>query len=133
MKMIKVYLLLKIIILKILQFQRYYHHPKKTSKILKTFLLFLNLLFRYILFASGFLLSETSIIFNQLEYLVNSLAHPANIQSKKLKSILSNTIRFIVAGNLIENSNRLKDSTNQVSFFFFYPTNFLLIIFRQNI
>jgi hypothetical protein len=70
--------------------------------------------FRFILFASGFLLSETSIIFNQLEYLVNSLTQTENIQSEKIKFILSNIIRFVVAGNLIENFNRLKDSTNQV-------------------
>jgi len=81
---------------------------------------FLNVLYRYILFASGFLLSETSIIFNQLEYLVNSLTQPTNIRLEKLKFILSNTIRFIVAGNLIENSNRLKDSTNQVRFSIFF-------------
>ena len=72
------------------------------------------IMFRYILFASGFLLSETSIIFNQLEYLVDSLTKTANLSSKKLKEIFSNVIRFVVAGNLIENSNRLKDSTNQV-------------------
>ncbi|CAF0960264.1 unnamed protein product [Rotaria sordida] len=71
---------------------------------------------KFILFASGFLLSETSIIFNQLEYLVNSLTQPTNIQSEQIKFILSNSIRFIVAGNLIESSTRLKDSTNQAKY-----------------
>ncbi|CAF4542860.1 unnamed protein product, partial [Rotaria magnacalcarata] len=37
---------------------------------------------KYILFASGFLLSESSVIFNQLECLVNSLTQPTNIQSE---------------------------------------------------
>ena len=69
---------------------------------------------RYILFASGFLLSETSVIFNQLENLVNSLTKSNEIKSKKIQSILGNIVRFVVAGNLIENTNRLKDSTNQV-------------------
>jgi len=81
-------------------------------------------MYRYILFASGFLLSETSIIFNQLEYLVNSLTQPTNIKSKQLKLILSNIIRFVIAGNLIENSNRLKDSTNQVNLFSFFLSFF---------
>ncbi|CAF3408195.1 unnamed protein product [Rotaria socialis] len=71
---------------------------------------------KYILFASGFLLSESSVIFNQLECLVNSLTQPTNIQSEQLKTILANTIRFIVAGNLIESSNRLKDTTNQAKY-----------------
>jgi hypothetical protein len=92
-----------------------------------------NLLYRYILFASGFLLSETSIIFNQLEYLVNSLTQPANIQSKQIKLILSNIIRVVVAGNLIENSNRLKDATNQVSRIFLHPKFSFLIFSRPNI
>ncbi|CAF3675533.1 unnamed protein product [Adineta steineri] len=71
---------------------------------------------RYILLASGFLLSETSIIFNQLEYLVNSLTQSSNIQSKQIQNILSNIIRFVVAGNLIESSNRLKETTNQAKY-----------------
>jgi hypothetical protein len=130
----KVYLLLKIIVLKIFQFQRNYHHQKRKSKNKKNCIFnFLNVLYRYILFASGFLLSETSVIFNQLEYLVNSLTQPTNIQLEKLKFILSNTIRFVVAGNLIENSNRLKDSTNQVSFYLLSSTNFFINIFRLNI
>lgn len=74
-----------------------------------------TLSYRYILFASGFILSETSTIFNQLENFVNSLTQPTNIQSAKEKSILSNVIRVVVAGNLIESSSRLKDTTNQVS------------------
>jgi hypothetical protein len=92
-----------------------------------------NLLYRYILFASGFLLSETSIIFNQLEYLVNSLTQPENIQSKQIKLILSNIIRVVVAGNLIENSNRLKDATNQVSRIFLHPKFSFSIFSRPNI
>ncbi|CAF4642544.1 unnamed protein product, partial [Rotaria socialis] len=71
---------------------------------------------KYILFTSGFLLSESSVIFNQLECLVNSLTQPTNIQSEQLKTILTNTIRFIVAGNSIESSNRLKDTTNQAKY-----------------
>ncbi|CAF2654721.1 unnamed protein product [Rotaria sp. Silwood2] len=71
---------------------------------------------KFILFTSGFLLSETSIIFNQLEYLVNSLTQTTNIQSEQIKFILSNIIRFVVAGNLIESSNRLKESTNQAKY-----------------
>ena len=70
---------------------------------------------RYILFASGFLLSETSVIFNQLENLVNALTQSTNVKSKAIQSILSNTVRFVVAGNLIDSSNRLKETTNQVS------------------
>ena len=96
--------------------------PKKLSSIeedkyhtsISNSFIILFVLCRYILFASGFLLSETSIIFNQLENLINSLTKPEQIQSKKIQMILSNMIRFVVAGNLVENSNRLKDSTNQV-------------------
>lgn len=69
---------------------------------------------KYILFASGFLLSETSIIFNQLEYLVNSFTQTN--QSNEIQQIFQNILRFIVAGNLIDNSNRLKDSTNQAKY-----------------
>jgi hypothetical protein len=115
----RVYLLLKIIVLKIFQYQRNYQHQKRISKNNEFSDQFLNVSYRYILFASGFLLSETSIIFNQLEYLVNSLTQTINNQSEQIKLIFSNIIRFVVAGNLIENSNRLKDSTNQVSFLFF--------------
>ena len=78
---------------------------------------------RYILFASGFLLSETSTIFIQLEYLVNSLTQTINIQSEQMKFILNNIVRFVVAGNLIESSIRLKDSTNHVSIFFLFHSN----------
>lgn len=94
--------------------------PKKLSSIeedkYKSSLLncLILILCRFILFASGFLLSETSVIFNQLENLINSLTQPEKIQSKKIQAILSNMVRFVVAGNLIENANRLKDATNQV-------------------
>ncbi|CAF1605062.1 unnamed protein product [Adineta ricciae] len=71
---------------------------------------------KYVLFASGFLLSETSTIFNQLESLTNSLAQATNIESTPVKTILSNILRFVVAGNLIESSNRLKDTTNQAKY-----------------
>ncbi len=117
LKTTKVYLLLKIIVSKIFQFPNQSHLQKMISKINELSNKFENIISRYILFASGFLLSETSIIFNQLEYLVNSLTQPTIIPSKQIQSILSNIIRFVVAGNLIENSNRLKDSTNQVSFY----------------
>ncbi|CAM4810286.1 unnamed protein product [Rotaria magnacalcarata] len=89
------------IVIAIFLFQKHYHHQKR-----------INIFY----FSSGFLLSESSVIFNQLECLVNSLTQPTNIQSKQLKVILSNTIRFIVAGNLIESSNRLKDTTNQAKY-----------------
>ncbi|CAF2185434.1 unnamed protein product [Rotaria magnacalcarata] len=71
---------------------------------------------KYILFALGFLLFETSIIFNQLEYLINSLTQSINLQCGQIKLILSNIIRFVVSGNLTESSDRFKDSTNQAKY-----------------
>ena len=74
----------------------------------------LDFLSRYILFVSGFLLSETSVIFNQLENFVNGLTKSSEIRSESARKILSEVIRVVVAGNLIDNGNRLKETTNQV-------------------
>lgn len=87
-----------------------------TSPMFTSFDPFLPMTFRYVLFASGFLLSETSVIFNQLEYLVNALTQRTTTHAKAVRNIFSNVVRFVVAGNLIESSNRLKETTNQVSF-----------------
>ncbi|CAF3335885.1 unnamed protein product [Rotaria socialis] len=41
-----------------------------------------------------YILFETSIIFNQLEYLINSLTRPTNLQCEQIKLILRNIVRF---------------------------------------
>ncbi|CAF2996148.1 unnamed protein product [Rotaria socialis] len=52
-----------------------------------------------------YILFETSIIFNQLEYLINSLTRPTNLQCEQIKLILRNIVRFFVAGNSTESSD----------------------------
>ncbi|CAF0785638.1 unnamed protein product, partial [Didymodactylos carnosus] len=70
---------------------------------------------KFVIFVSGFQLSENSIIFDQMQTFVQSFS-PSKLSSncdKQVQKILSNTIRVLVVGNLVDNSTRSKEFTNQ--------------------